>query len=154
MELLQKAIESNSEQIYNIDDYDYRIKTILLALNTSLNILKSKSRRYNIRFKRQMFCYFVRKYTTLSTNSIGDIIFRTHSTVIHSCNRINDILSINSPADEVSKIKLCDSIIKNALIRNEPDMVRKTLKMSGYDDEKLFFLVKRLIDFSLMVNKD
>ncbi len=149
MELLQKAIDNNSSQVPSLEGHRYIIQTILSALNTSLVALRSQSKRHNIAFNRQMFCYFARKYTTLSTTSIGDIIFRAHSTVVYSCNRINDILSINSPKDEVSKIKLCDSIIKNALIRNEPDMVRKILKANGYDDEKLFFLVKWLIDFSL-----
>lgn len=55
--------------------------------------LGSRSRKATITQPRQIAMYLARKHTTSSLDAIAASVNRTHATVIHSCNLIEDLLS-------------------------------------------------------------
>ena len=64
-----------------------------LHYNIRVELMESKSRKHKIAFARQMAMYFSRKLTTASLKSIGESFGgRDHSTVLHSCQAIENYL--------------------------------------------------------------
>lgn len=55
--------------------------------------IKSKSRKREICYPREICYYILYKYTTLSANSIGKMIGgRDHTSVLHGKNRLKDLM--------------------------------------------------------------
>jgi len=66
------------------------LKDACEALEITDKEVKSKIRKHEIVSCRMIFCYAARKKTNYSLKSIGDFINRHYTTVIHSCQTIND----------------------------------------------------------------
>lgn len=69
------------------------IQTIICHhLALSPNSLKSKTRKQEIVFARQLIMYFARKYTNYSLSKIGEFIGgKDHATVLHAYNKIEKL---------------------------------------------------------------
>lgn len=71
-------------------------KSVCEHFNISLSDLKSKSRHRNIVLPRQIFTYLARHHTNTSLPEIGKFLGgRDHSTIIHSCKKIESELKEN-----------------------------------------------------------
>ncbi len=57
-------------------------------------ILLSKSRQKDIVSLRQIYCFICREKYNIELKNIGDRINRNHATVIHSVNKVKDLISI------------------------------------------------------------
>ncbi len=85
---------------------------VALQYNVKVDIIESKSRKHEVALARQMAIFLARKYTTLSLKSIGDAFGgRDHSTVLHSCQAIQNYLD----TDRKIKVEfdILESIINN-----------------------------------------
>ncbi len=72
-------------------------KAVCGHFNVSLAELKSKSRSKNISLPRQVFSYLARQNTDTSLPEIGKFLGgRDHSTIIHSCKKIETELKSNN----------------------------------------------------------
>jgi chromosomal replication initiator protein len=71
---------------------------------TSIN---SRSRKHELVVARQVSMYLVQKYTRIPTSRIGKMIGnRDHSTVIHSCTAVENLLKANHAfAEEIASIE-------------------------------------------------
>ena len=70
----------------------------VVALHFSLKErdLTSKKRAGHINQARQIAMYLMRELTTLSLSQIGDYFGgRSHTTVLHACNKITECLEID-----------------------------------------------------------
>jgi chromosomal replication initiator protein len=71
-------------------------KSVCEHFNISLSDLKSKSRHRNIVLPRHIFTYLARCHTNTSLPEIGKFLGgRDHSTIIHSCKKIENELKEN-----------------------------------------------------------
>lgn len=71
-------------------------KSVCEHFNISLSDLKSKSRHRNIVLPRQIFTYLARCHTNTSLPEIGKFLGgKDHSTIIHSCKKIENELKEN-----------------------------------------------------------
>lgn len=78
---------SNHDKAANI------IRIISEKTGVSQNLIKSSDRRPKIAEPRQLCCYFIRKYTTLTLKAIGERLEgRDHSTVFHAVSHIEDLI--------------------------------------------------------------
>lgn len=66
--------------------------------------IKKKSRKADIILKRQMFHYIAHQYCGFSCTSVGKLTNVDHSTVLHSCKKINDLMYLPMIKKEVSRI--------------------------------------------------
>lgn len=78
----------------------YTAKSIALKVSYELGInmsdMKSKSRKRPIVIARQIAMYFIRKYTKTTLKQIGKMFGnRDHSTVIYSCDTVEDLMQTN-----------------------------------------------------------
>jgi chromosomal replication initiator protein len=94
-----------------IDNHPLTIDDILEKVckhfNVAQHLIISKSRRRDYVQVRQISMYLAQKYTKMSAARIGQLIGnRDHSTVIHSCNTIEQRLKIDKGfSEEVSSIE-------------------------------------------------
>jgi chromosomal replication initiator protein len=71
------------------------------AYSLSFNDLKGKKRTKNIAFPRQLAMYIARDITEYSTTEVGvEFGGRDHTTVMHACQKIEDMLKADSTLDE------------------------------------------------------
>jgi chromosomal replication initiation ATPase DnaA len=61
-----------------------KCETLCIANGTTIEKIKSPSRKYELVAIRQSICLLAKERTTLSTNQIGSLVDRDHATVIHS----------------------------------------------------------------------
>lgn len=89
---------------------DHIIRTVSEAYKVSANDLKGKKRTRSIVVPRQMAMYIAREITEYSTTELGlEFGGRDHTTVMHSCQKIDEQLKLDPTLD--SKIqKLIQSI--------------------------------------------
>ncbi|MBU0936922.1 MAG: chromosomal replication initiator protein DnaA [Spirochaetes bacterium] len=89
---------------------DHIIRAISDYFRVSSNDLKGKKRNKNIVFPRQVAMYIARDITEYSTTEIGlEFGGRDHTTVMHSCQKIDERLKID-PALEVTIQKITQVI--------------------------------------------
>jgi chromosomal replication initiation ATPase DnaA len=62
--------------------------------NTSMEQVLSKNRYPDIVDVRQVYCYLARMRTGYSFREIGELIGQAHCSVVHSVNRIKDLLQV------------------------------------------------------------
>lgn len=73
------------------------IKTVADYYKLSISDLKGKKRSKNIALARQVAMYIVRETTDYSTTEIGaEFNGRDHTTVMHSCQKIEDMVKFDS----------------------------------------------------------
>lgn len=72
-------------------------------------ILRSKTRKREVVFTRQLIMYFLKQKTKESLSHIGSHFNRDHATVIHACKQINDLSY--SDWDIKAKVKFYEHMI-------------------------------------------
>ncbi|WP_375448301.1 chromosomal replication initiator protein DnaA [uncultured Fibrella sp.] len=99
-----RNIVVNDEKEINIDTVQELVADFY---NTTIADLKSKSRKREIVYPRQVAMYLAKELTELSLKSIGyHFGGRDHSTVIHAIQLVNDLLKENPDTKEqVAKLK-------------------------------------------------
>jgi chromosomal replication initiator protein len=86
-------IKSRHDSI-NVDSI---IRTVSDQYKLSLSDLKGKKRNKNIAMARQISMYIIREITEYSTTEIGtEFGGRDHTTVMHSCQKIEDLVKFDS----------------------------------------------------------
>lgn len=96
---------------------DLIMKVITEHYNLSSSEIRGKKRNKNIVLPRQLSMYITREITDFSTTEIGNEFGgRDHTTVIHACQKIEDMLRTDPSMD--STIQLLIKEIKNKRIKN------------------------------------
>lgn len=104
IEALKDSINSGYSEKNNVS----RIQKIVADyFKISIEDLKSKKRNANIAFPRQIAIYLCRKHTEEALEKIGmEFGGMNHSTVIHSCKKIEqEIRNNKSMAEEIDKLE-------------------------------------------------
>ena len=101
--IIQRAVKIDNHPL-TIDDI---LEKVCKHFNVAQHLIISKSRRRDYVQVRQISMYLAQKYTKMSAARIGQLIGnRDHSTVIHSCNTIEQRLKIDKGfSEEVSSIE-------------------------------------------------
>ena len=97
MRLAQRVIQ----RAVKIDDKPLTIDEILEKVcnhfNVSVSAVNGRSRKHDLVTARQVSMYLAQKYTKMPASRIGKLVGgRDHSTVIHSCSRIEQRLQVDS----------------------------------------------------------
>lgn len=97
MRLTQRVIQ----RAVKIDDKPLTIDEILEKVcnhfNVSVSAVNGRSRKQDLVTARQVSMYLAQKYTKMPASRIGKLVGgRDHSTVIHSCSRIEQRLQVDS----------------------------------------------------------
>lgn len=97
MRLAQRVIQ----RAVKIDDkpltIDEILDTVCRHFNVTVSAVNSKSRKQELVTARQLSMYLAQKYTKMPASRIGKLVGgRDHSTVIHSCSRIEQRLKLDS----------------------------------------------------------
>ena len=75
---------------------DEIIETVCNHYNVSLSSVSSRSRKKEFVMARQVSMYLAQKYTKMPASRIGKLVGgRDHSTVIHSCSKIENLLKVD-----------------------------------------------------------
>ncbi|MDH4317639.1 MAG: chromosomal replication initiator protein DnaA [Desulfobulbaceae bacterium] len=90
-DIVGQPVELNGEMI---------MKFIAAQYKVSPEQLRSKSRKKDISFPRQMAMFLTRKHTELSLNDIGSLYNRDHSTVMYAIKCITKEMAIKSTVKE------------------------------------------------------
>src|SRR3972149_6360316 len=69
------------------------IKTVCDHLDVRFDDLKTKCRIREYVHARHIIFYFLKKHTSLTLKSMGEIFNRDHTTVIHGLENLNDIIA-------------------------------------------------------------
>lgn len=91
---------------------DYIVNIVLAHFKADLDSIKVKTRKADVMIVRQFVSYFLYKEARISLNHIKRMFDQDHSTIIHSCKRIEDI------ASNVHDKFYPDFLILNAKIKN------------------------------------
>lgn len=76
---------------------DYINKIVTDHFNLAEDAINSKRKNKQIAFPRQICMYLCKEYTELSTTDIGkNLGNRDHSTVMHGCNKISELLKVDN----------------------------------------------------------
>lgn len=74
------------------------IDTVCQETGVSFEKVRNKTRIREVVVTRQLIAFFCRKNSGLSCKSIGEMLGgRDHTTVLHACNTIQDLLDISNP---------------------------------------------------------
>lgn len=97
MRLAQRVIQ----RAVKIDDKPLTIDEILEKVcnhfNVSVSAVNGRSRKQDLVTARQVSMYLAQKYTKMPASRIGKLVGgRDHSTVIHSCSRVEQRLQVDS----------------------------------------------------------
>jgi len=78
----------------NKDMYDLDIIAMLVCehFNVSWLQVSGPSRKRKTASARHMYCFLCRRLTAACLRQIGDRIGRDHTSVIHACNTVSDLL--------------------------------------------------------------
>jgi chromosomal replication initiator protein len=88
-----KDLLTSSKQINMSSENIIRVTADYFSL--SPNDLKGKKRSQHIVFPRQLAMYISRTITEFSTTEIGQDFGRDHTTVMHSCQKIEDLIKVD-----------------------------------------------------------
>ena len=90
--LIKRAVKIDDEPL-TIDDILDKVCTHFSVTTSAVN---SRSRKKDIVMARQVSMYMAQKYTKMPASRIGKLVGnRDHSTVIHSCSKIEDRLKVD-----------------------------------------------------------
>ena len=107
-QLLRDVISSPKQSNLSIDTI---IKVIAEEYGLSSSDVKGKKRTKNVIMPRQIAMYIAREITEFSTTEIGAEFGRDHTTVVHSCQKIEEAIQADSKFD--SKIQLLIRKVKD-----------------------------------------
>ena len=101
--IIKRAVKVDNHPL-TVDDI---LEKVCRHYNVDLHQVSSRSRKREIVQVRQVSMYLAQKYTKMPAGRIGQLIGnRDHSTVIHSCNTIEQRLKIDAAfSAELSSIE-------------------------------------------------
>ena len=113
MAMTQKAIDDIVAQQQKVISSEYIQEVVGKYFNVDPEDLKSSKRSNDVTFPRQIAMYLCRNIAQMSMPQIGkDFGNRDHSTVMHSCNKIEKEMKTNS------NTKLIVESVQNLLLNN------------------------------------
>ena len=101
--VIKRAVKMDDKPL-TIDDI---VETVCNHYNVTVTAVNSKSRKRDYVVARQVTMYLAQKYTKMPASRIGKLVGnRDHSTVIHSCSKVEERLKIDSGfSDELVSIE-------------------------------------------------
>ena len=101
--VIKRAVKVDDKPL-TIDDI---IDTVCNHYNVTVTAVNSKSRKRDYVIARQVTMYLAQKYTKMPASRIGKLVGnRDHSTVIHSCSKVEERLKIDHAfSDELLSIE-------------------------------------------------
>lgn len=101
--VLQRSVKIDDKPL-TIDEI---VDTVCNHYNVTPAAVNSKSRKRDYVVARQVTMYLAQKYTKMPASRIGQLVGkRDHSTVIHSCSKVEDRLKIDAAfSDELTSIE-------------------------------------------------
>lgn len=101
--VIKRAVKLDDKPL-TIDDI---VETVCHHYNVTVTAVNSKSRKRDYVVARQVTMYLAQKYTKMPASRIGKLVGnRDHSTVIHSCSKVEERLKIDSGfSDELVSIE-------------------------------------------------
>ena len=95
--VVKRAVKVDDKPL-TIDDI---VETVCNHYNVTVTAVNSKSRKREYVVARQVTMYLAQKYTKMPASRIGKLVGnRDHSTVIHSCSKVEELLKIDSAFSE------------------------------------------------------
>ena len=90
--VIKRAVKMDDHPL-TVDDI---IETVCHHFNVSPSAISSSSRKQDLVIARQVSMYLAQKYTKMPASRIGKLVGgRVHSTVIHSCSKVEQRLKID-----------------------------------------------------------
>lgn len=101
--VIKRAVKLDDKPL-TIDDI---VETVCHHYNVTVTAVNSKSRKRDYVVARQVTMYLAQKYTKMPASRIGKLVGnRDHSTVIHSCSKVEERLKIDARfSDELVSIE-------------------------------------------------
>lgn len=101
--VIKRAVKVDNKPL-TIDDI---VETVCNHYNVTVTAVNSKSRKRDYVVARQVTMYLAQKYTKMPASRIGKLVGnRDHSTVIHSCSKVEERLKIDHAfSDELMSIE-------------------------------------------------
>lgn len=101
--VIKRAVKVDDKPL-TIDDI---VETVCHHYNVTVTAVNSKSRKRDYVAARQVTMYLAQKYTKMPASRIGKLVGnRDHSTVIHSCSKVEERLKIDAGfSDELVSIE-------------------------------------------------
>ncbi|MQM46947.1 chromosomal replication initiator protein DnaA [Prevotella copri] len=101
--VIKRAVKVDDKPL-TIDDI---VETVCHHYNVTVTAVNSKSRKRDYVVARQITMYLAQKYTKMPASRIGKLVGnRDHSTVIHSCSKVEERLKIDAGfSDELVSIE-------------------------------------------------
>lgn len=101
--VIKRAVKVDDKPL-TIDDI---VETVCHHYNVTVTAVNSKSRKHDYVVARQVTMYLAQKYTKMPASRIGKLVGnRDHSTVIHSCSKVEERLKIDAGfSDELVSIE-------------------------------------------------
>ena len=101
--VIKRAVKVDDKPL-TIDDI---VETVCHHYNVTVTAVNSKSRKRDYVVARQVTMYLAQKYTRMPASRIGKLVGnRDHSTVIHSCSKVEERLKIDAGfSDELVSIE-------------------------------------------------
>lgn len=101
--VIKRAVKLDDKPL-TIDDI---VETVCHHYNVTVTAVNSKSRKRDYVVARQVTMYLAQKYTKMPASRIGKLVGnRDHSTVIHSCTKVEERLKVDSVfSDELVSIE-------------------------------------------------
>ena len=101
--VIKRAVKVDDKPL-TIDDI---VETVCHHYNVTVTAVNSKSRKRDYVVARQVTMYLAQKYTKMPASRIGKLVGnRDHSTVIHSCSKVEERLNIDAGfSDELVSIE-------------------------------------------------
>jgi len=101
--VIKRAVKVDDKPL-TIDDI---VETVCHHYNVTVTAVNSKSRKRDYVMARQVTMYLAQKYTKMPASRIGKLVGnRDHSTVIHSCSKVEERLKIDAGfSDELVSIE-------------------------------------------------
>ena len=115
--LAEMIMLSNTSRNLRLLDYTTRI--VCKYYNIEPDEMKSKTRKREICFPRQVAMYLLKKHTNLSLASIGEYFNgKDHATVLHACRTVKNLMDCDKNVkDEVNRLNKTIRIKANEIKR-------------------------------------
>ena len=117
---------------------DYILSVVSKYSGLSLEDLRKKTRKRSICQNRQIACYFLLKYTYLTTSKVGEVFNLDHSTIVYSRKNISSLIKFDKEVNEFcnaieSEIKSNINIIVSEL-ETKKQVFEKIIKICDLEN--------------------